>query len=153
MENTLAVGILGGFVIGVIVVIALIALATYLRNKNRYDIPKYLPRDDEKAWALVSACSKRIWSLNKCKHLSYDNWDLGILKVNVEVINEYGTIPTFGDVILVPMKWGGTHALVITRELGNSQLITTYLGEFDGKARVIYDGRDRTRAKTIQSAS
>jgi hypothetical protein len=149
MEKTLAVGLIGGILIGATFVIALIALATNLRNRNRYDIPKYLPRDDEKAWALVSACSKRIWSLNKCKYLSYDNWDLGILNVNVEVVNEYGTIPTFGDVILVPMKWGGTHALVITRELGNNQLITTYLGEFDGKARVIYDGRDRTRAKTI----
>jgi len=150
MDNSLAVGLLGGIVIGVIGVIAFISLVIYLRNKNRYDIPKYLPRDDERAWAIVSACSRRIWSLSRCKYIHYDNWDLSILKVDVSIVDDYDTSPTFGDVILVPKKWGGLHACVITRELGNDKFVTTYLGEFDGQAKVIFDGRDRTGAKVIQ---
>lgn len=150
MDNSLVVGIAIGTVIGVIAVIAIIALVAKSRNKNRYDIPKYLPRDDERAWAIVSACSRRLWSLRRCKFIHYTDWDLSILKVDVSIASEYDTSPTFGDVILVPKKWGGLHACVITRELGNDQFITTYLGEFDGQAKVIFDGRDRTGAKVIQ---
>ena len=151
MENQIGVGILLGMVIGASIIAVSILFMGFFRNKDRYNIPKYLPRDDERAWAIVSACSRRIWSLRKCKYIKYDNWDLGLLFVDDSIVKEYDTSPTFGDVILVPKKWGGLHAFVITQELSNRfQFVTTYLGEFSGKQQVIYDGRDRTCSKTIQ---
>lgn len=148
--NVVVASVFAGLVLGTAIIAIGIWLAIRLRNANRYDIPKYLPRDDERAWAIVTAGPKRIWSLKKCKYITYANWDLGILAIDMSIHKDYDTYPKFGDVILAPMKWGGFHACVITKELTNHQVVTTYLGEFDGQQQVIYDGRDRTGAKVIQ---
>jgi len=145
--NSISVGI--GLLIGLTMVfVGLVCLAVF-RNRNRYDIPKYLPRDDEFAWAIVMAYPKRLWSLAECDYLVYDNWDLGILRLYPDIEEEYGTKPIFGDVILVPKKWGGTHACVLMKELDNNRFVTIYLGVFNARKQVIYDGRDRTRSQII----
>lgn len=159
MDNSLILGIPLGILLVAFGAMAMILFMGYSRNQGRYDIPKYLPRDDERAWAIAMASAKRLWSLRKCKYITYENWDLGVVQVDNSILSKYETKPRFGDVILVPKKWGGLHACVITRELdliqhpaiGNIQrFITVYLGEFDAKQFVIYDGRDRTRTKVIQ---
>lgn len=153
MDNSILLGVSLGFVIGAAIVVALVAYAAWSRNKNRFDIPKYLPRDDERIWAQAMVSPKRIWALNRCKYLEYDNWDLGILRVKFGILKAYDFRPKFGNLVIVPKKWGGYHACVITRELecseGDQRFITVYLGEFDAKELVIYDGRDRSRAEVI----
>lgn len=154
MDNSLLLGIPIGIATGAIIIAAFVAWMGWSRNQGRYDIPKYLPRDDERAWAIAVASAKRLWSLRKCKYIRYEDWDLGVLQVDKGMLDKYDTKPRFGDVILVPQKWGGLHACVITKELNESgivqRFITIYLGEFDAKQYVIYDGRDRTRSKVIQ---
>lgn len=157
MANSVFLGIILGIVIAVIVVYGLLHLLIWLRNKNRYDIPKYLPRDDERAWAIAMVSAKRVW--HKCRYVSYDDWDLGILSVDGNIYNDYNTKPRLGDVIITPKKWGGYHACVVTRELNPVEhfaigkyhkFITVYLGEFNAREYAIYDGRDRSRSKVIQ---
>lgn len=122
-------------------------LLLWSRNLNRYDIPKYLPRDDEVAWALVMASPIRIWRLRDNKYLTYDNWDLGVLRFYDGIQNRYLTQPQITDVILVPRKWGGNWAVVITRELQNNRFVTTFLGEWkNGKIR---RGRNQDRIIVI----
>lgn len=126
---SILVGIIGSA--GVIV--ALWYLIGFTKNLNRYGRPSYMPRDDEALWARVMASSRRLWSYQSisASDMSYDNWDLGILKVNPKrLLTGYGTRPRVTDVILVPKKWGGHWVAVITRELRNNRYVTTYIGEF-----------------------
>ncbi len=157
MANSIFLGITLGVIITIVILYGLMWFLVWLRNKNRYDIPKYLPRDDERAWAIAMVSAKRIW--HKCKYVSYDDWDLGILSVNERIMEDYDTKPRLGDVIIAPKKWGGYHACVITRELNPMEhfaigkyrkFITVYLGEFNAREYAIYDGRDRSRSKVIQ---
>lgn len=124
--------------IGVLLVlpvcIGLFYLVAYLKNRDRYAIPKYLPRIDQLLWAQVLANPDRIWLLTKTTGLKCVSWDFGIFKYTPEVDRRYRTTPTLGDVIIAPKKWGGSHALVVTENLSpvgsEKRFSTTYLGEF-----------------------
>ena len=126
---SILVGVLGLSV----VIIILFYLTGISMNMVRFDRPIYLPRDDEALWAKVIASSRRLWLYRKIptNAMSFDNWDLGILKTNTKALLAiFNTSPRVSDVILVPKKWGGHWAVVITQELRNSRYITTYIGEF-----------------------
>lgn len=117
-------------------------------NVSRYDRPKYLPRDDEALWAKVMASSRRAWYYKSisAEGMSFDNWDLGVLRTNPEKLRKiYGITPRVTDVILVPKKWGGHWVVVITRSLKGNRFITTYIGEFiNGEIH-----RNRSRENSI----
>ena len=123
--------------VGVLGLSAIIVILFYLTgismNMNRYDRPKYLPRDDETLWARVIASTRRLWVYNRIKAdaMSFDNWDLGILRTDPKILlATFNTNPRVSDVILVPKRWGGYWAVVITQELRMNRYITTYIGEF-----------------------
>lgn len=125
-------------IVGVFVSLAVLFYGTmWMKNTDRYSYPKFLPRDDEVIWAKAVAIPARIWSYRKTKAMYFDNWDLGILAVNPEDLKRiYGTVPRVTDVILVPRKWGGFWAVVITKRLRNHRFVSTFLGEFrNGKIR------------------
>lgn len=141
--NALSIAISAAGLIGIIV--ALWHILLWSKNLNRYGYPKYLPRDDEVAWAMVMASPIRIWRYRDNKYITFDNWDLGILKMFPGIQNRYGLTPQITDVVLVPKKFGGQWAVVITRELQNNRFVTTFLGEFrNGKIR-----RSRSRENII----
>ena len=138
--------------VGVIGLSSIVVLLWYAvgwsMNSSRYDRPKYLPRDDEALWAKVMASSRRAWYYKSIptEVMSFDNWDLGILKTDPERLEKiYGLTPRVTDVILVPKKWGGNWAVVITGKLKGNRFITTYIGEFtNGKIH-----RNRSRENSI----
>ncbi len=106
-------------------------IAGWLKNVNRYDRPKFLPRDDEVAWSMVMASPKRIWDYRVVDAISFDNWDLGILKVDPKrLLKRYGTRIRICDVVLVPRKWGGYWAVAVTKKLLHHRYVTTFLGDY-----------------------
>lgn len=123
--------------------VVLFYLGTYLKNRDRYDIPRFLPRDDEVIWAMVMSNPGRIWQLSTTIGLRCIKWDLGIFEFDKTYDVRYNTSPMITDVIIAPRKWGGDHALVVTHILppeGNRyRLVATYIGEY--KNEKIKSGR------------
>lgn len=128
--------------IGVLLVIPLAIVGfyiiAYLKNKNRYAIPRFLPRGDEVLWAQVVANQDRIWCLPKTAGLKCISWDFGIFSFYNP---KYNTTLTIGDVIIAPKKWGGWHALVVIENISPEKVKAIYVGEF------IYESRKRNPDK------
>ncbi len=126
-----ALSVVVGVLASLSVIVALYYILGYVMNLNRYGMPKFLPRDDEVAWSMAMSCPHRIWSYQKTSQISYDNWDLGILKVmEGNCAEEYDIVPRVTDMILVPQKWGGYWAVMVFRKLQSNRFATVFLGEF-----------------------
>lgn len=114
--------------------IALFYLIAYIKNYDRYPIPKYLPREDEVIWAMAMSNPGRIWLLPKVKSMRCISWDLGMFTFDLSKEHIYEAPPMVSDIIVTPKKWGGYHALAVTQILspdGNKQrFVATYIGEY-----------------------
>lgn len=134
--------------------VVLFYVTAYLKNRDRYDIPRYLPRDDEVIWAMLMSNPGRVWSLSNTIGLKCYKWDLGIFEFDKTYDVRYNTSPMVTDVIIAPKKWGGAHALVITQILppeGNRyRMVATYVGEY--KNEKIKSGRTDVNRQSIPVA-
>lgn len=114
--------------------VGLFYIVAYLKNLNRYPIPKYLPREDEVYWVRLMGNPLRLWMLKKSgPGIVCLNWDMGEFIISPESISIYNTKPMMSDVLLAPKKWGGYHALIITGINfvgGRYQVTAVYLGEY-----------------------
>ena len=122
-----------GILLVVPALIGLFYFIAFLKNLDRYPIPKYLPREDEVLWAMVMSNPRRIWSLKNTIGLRCISWNLGLFTFDLDRAEpRYHTTPVLSDVIVAPKKWGGYHALTITQvlspEKGKCRLVATYLG-------------------------
>ena len=123
-----------GILLVPIAMVGLFYLTAYLKNRDRYAIPRYLPRDDEVIWAMVMSNPGRIWSLSKTAGLRCIDWNIGVFSFDKNYETKYQTSPVISDVIIAPKRWGGNHALIVTQILppeGNRyRLVATYIGEY-----------------------
>jgi hypothetical protein len=124
----------------------------FLRNLFRYDIPRYLPRDDIVAWTMVMMSSIRHWDFERTPAMDFENYDLGILSVHEEKhAKTFDLYPNVTDVIIYPGKWGKQYATVVTKKLhtinGRLRYAVTFIGEIrDG---YIHRGRTVSNYKII----
>lgn len=123
-----------------------------IRNLSRFDIPRYLPREELVAWSMVMMSSIRNWDFERTRSMSFENYDLGILSVNSkEHIKDFDTVPQVTDVVIYPAKWGRQYCTVITQKLhtinGRLRYAVTFIGEIrDGE---LHRGRDTSNYKFI----
>jgi len=138
LSLSLGVLLVPGLLVGLFYFIA------YLKNLGRYPMPKYLPREDEILWARLNASSMRIWALSNTTGFKCVNWDMGQFEADSNLLKNYGTNPICSDVVIVPKKWGGYHALVITSVSlvdNRYQVYAVYLGEYkNGKIQSTRSG-------------
>jgi len=126
--------------------------AAALRNWSRYDIPKFMPRDEIVAWSMVMMSSIRHWDYERTPSIVFENYDLGILSCDVEEHDkDYDIFPQVTDVIIYPGKWGRQYATVIHQKLrtisGRQRYAITFIGEIkNGK---LYRGRNVNSYKAI----
>lgn len=124
----------------------------FLRNLARYDIPRYLPRDEIVAWTMVMMSSIRHWDFNRTEAMDFENYDLGILCLDDERhAKRFDIYPNVSDVVIYPGKWGVQYATVITQKLhtinGRLRYAVTFIGEIqDGK---LHRGRAASHLKVI----
>lgn len=133
--------------------IGLFYLIAYLKNRDRYAIPRYLPRDDEVIWAMVMSNCGRIWPLRSTAGLRCKNWNLGLFEFDMTYDVRYNTSPVITDVIIAPKKWGGYHALIVTQvfppEGNRYRMVATYIGEYVNEK--IKSGRTDVSRKTVSA--
>jgi hypothetical protein len=143
-----------GILLFPIAMVGLFYFVAYLKNRDRYDIPRFLPRDDEVIWAMVMTNPGRIWSLPKTAGLRCVDWNIGVFSFESAYESRYKTSPTISDVIIAPKKWGGNHALVVTQILppeGNRyRLVATYIGEYTNER--IKSGRTDVSRQSVPTA-
>lgn len=133
------------------ILVLLFYFIAYLKNVGRYALPKYLPREDEIYWARLNANSTRIWALNSLSGMKCIDWDFGLFAIKVADTAKYQTFPMLDDVIVVPKKWGGNHALVIASVYltdARYEVTAVYLGEYiNGQ---INSTRKNTHRQSVQ---
>jgi len=124
----------------------------FMRNIFRYDIPRFLPRDEIVAWCMVMMSSIRHWDFDRTPAMDFENYDLGVLSLDEEKhLRDFDVYPNVTDVIIYPGKWGRQYATVVTQKLqtisGKLRYAVTFIGEIkDGQ---LHRGRRVSNYKVI----
>ena len=125
-----ALSAIGLMVLGVLLLIIILAISVWYRERKKHNPPFFL-RDITRWLWLMNKYPLRVWSESgKFHKFTWQNWDMGYGHCHLE--NRVGILyPEEGDLIIVNGKYGRQIILLISEIIG-STIHTVYLGNYYG---------------------
>ena len=123
-----ALSAIGLMVLGVLLLIIILAISVWYRERKKHNPPFFL-RDVTRWLWLMNKYPLRVWSESGKSHkFTWQNWDMGYGHIKV---TDYSVYPEEGDLIIVDGKYGRQIVLLISEIIGPN-IHTVYLGNYYG---------------------